>query len=242
MKLNPDKLAERWRSLVCPQVRGKVSPVDEDGNGWIEGYLAVFGNTDQGNEIVEKGIFAKSASERIPAGRVPLITRHFMYGGDIPDIVGLITGGQEDGFGLFVHAKFSGIQRAQETRQLINEGIVWGLSVGFELLRFEESKDADEKSVIRLLEAKLSEGTITVRPMNERAVITGAKSGNPAENLDFEHFSLDQLRQIKQNVTDALNDLQSKAKDGSGFTLDAEAYLRHGQLQQQAITLAKLGV
>lgn len=242
MKRDPGKLAERWRSLVCPDVRGKVSAATDSNNGWIEGYLAVFGNLDERNEIVEPGMFAKSAAERIPAGRVPLMTRHFAYGGDVPDVVGLITQGKEDDYGLFIHADFSKVARAQETRQLINEGVAWGLSVGFELLRFEEVKEADGKTVLRLLEGRLSEGTITVRPMNEKAVITAAKSNNPAEGLDVERLSLDQLKQARERINDALRDLQANTKDGTGFTLDAEAYRRHLQLQRQAIALAQLGV
>jgi len=170
------------RERVFADARLKAKAIDAEAsndNGWIEGYLAVFGNVDQGGERIVKGAFSKSIRERVPAGKVPLMVSHFMYGGDTNEVIGTITEAREDDYGLWIHAELSSVQLAQDTRQKVLEGHVKGLSVGYSLIRWEEKKDGDSY-VMDLLECKLLEGTVTVKPMNESAVITAAKAVSDA--------------------------------------------------------------
>lgn len=167
----------RYRVLAPPEGQALRACAKGTGNGWVEGYLAVFGNVDSQKERIVRGAFSKSIQERVPAGKVPLMTRHFLYGGDVGDVVGNITQAKEDDYGLWIHADLSAVQAAQELRVKIHEGSVWGLSVGYEVLRWQTNADESGKvESVDLLECKLVEGTVTVRPANERAVITAAKS------------------------------------------------------------------
>jgi HK97 family phage prohead protease len=165
------------------------APTEESKNGYLEGYVAVYGNIDSYGDRIVRGALAKSISERVPAGKVPLVTRHFAHGGDGEDAIGLITQAREDDYGLWIHAEYSADPEAQRMRAKIEEGIVWGLSIGYELVKWQEVKEG-ERYVLEILEMKFLEGTVTCRPANELAVITAAKSLRnelPAGDTDNGH-------------------------------------------------------
>lgn len=170
-------------NVVIPQkgvmyhkaVEDARAKVVSDGSGYLEGYVAAFGNVDEGGDRIVRGAFAKTIQERVPAGKVPLMARHWAYGGDAVDAIGKITEAKEDEYGLWIHAEFSSAPSAQEIRTKIQEGILWGLSIGYELIKWQETKE-DNRVIVDLLEIKLLEATVTAHPMNEQAVITAAKS------------------------------------------------------------------
>lgn len=169
--------------VVCPESKVKAfasGKSAEAPHGGLEGYLAVYGNIDSDGEVFDKGTFAKSIREQINDGKgVPLMTRHFRDGGDVGDAVGTIYAASEDEFGLYIKARFASTPDAQEVRTKAQEGIVRGLSVGFMPIRWEwekEGGDEDGDMVLHFKEAKISEGTITLRPSNKEAHITAAKA------------------------------------------------------------------
>jgi len=187
---------------ACSDARLKAK-ADGDGPGWIEGYLAVFGNIDRQGERIAKGAFAKSVAERVPKGIIPLMARHFAYGGDARDTIGTITEAKEDEYGLWIHADMLPDDDSQLIRQKVASGGVKGLSVGFELLRWEEVEE-DGKYVLEIREARLSEGTVTVRPANESAVITAAKAvSDAAANLGSDASS-DRIRPVGVDAIEVL--------------------------------------
>lgn len=151
--------------------------VDGDGNGHIEGYAAVFGNVDLQDEVIRKGAFAKTLNDRVPAGKVKLMVRHWAHGGDTLEVIGTVTEAKEDDNGLWIHAELSGLPLAQNTRQLIVEGHVSGLSVGYNVIDFGFT-EIDGRSVTELREIRLLEVTVTSHPANESAVITAAKAAD----------------------------------------------------------------
>lgn len=177
----------------------KVKTGDSE-SGWIEGYLAVFGNIDLGNERIVKGAFQKSITENGAKGW-PLMSRHMVYGGDAPDVIGTITEAKEDEYGLFVHAEFASDDASQAMRQKIADGHVSGLSVGYRLIRYEP-EEIGEKTIYNLKECALEEGTVTVRPMNPLAQITTAKSDQG------DGFTL--LAAQLSTITERLNALEAK--------------------------------
>jgi HK97 family phage prohead protease len=176
--------ARRVLAVVKPKLeatpRGKTGADDA---GEFSGYLAVWGNVDNGRETIDKGAFAKSAAQRVPAKKVPVMIRHFCYGGDTVECVGTVVEAKEDDYGLYVRGIFSSVPLAQETRTKILEGHVQGLSVGYRPIRYEfrplDPNDPNSKQILAHLECQLLEATITVRPMNELAGITSAKTEAP---------------------------------------------------------------
>jgi HK97 family phage prohead protease len=111
----------------------KAAPVvpGQPDAGWIEGYVAVYGNIDAGGEIMARGCFTRSIHRNVPTGKVKLMVRHFSKGGDVMDVIGTVTQAKEDPFGLWIHAKLSSVDLAQEVRTKILEGHIKGLSVGY---------------------------------------------------------------------------------------------------------------
>ena len=144
--------------------------------GWIEGYAAVFDNVDWGGDIIRRGAFTKTIAERVAAGKVKLMARHFRDGGDVLDVIGSVTEAKEDDFGLWIHADLSRAQDAQDVRLKILEGHVEFLSIGYTAVKALDTKVQDDSWVRELLEVKLMEITVTAIPMNELAAITAAKA------------------------------------------------------------------
>ena len=183
----------------------KQAPVN-NGNGYLEGYLAVFGNIDHGRDLIKKGAFAKTIKERVAAGKVPLMAVHAGTGGSTTDVVGIITEAREDDHGLFIHAEFSSTPLAQEVRTLVAEGMVKGLSIGYQVIDYEivdpasgglqdssmpqpvesGSSYPSQEAYVILKELRLMEGTVTPFPMNEEATITKVKSRTTSETASPE--------------------------------------------------------
>jgi HK97 family phage major capsid protein/HK97 family phage prohead protease len=161
--------------------------------GWIEGYAAVWGNVDLLGEIMQHGCFARSIQQAVPTGSVKLMVKHFRDGGDALEVIGTITQAREDDYGLWVHAELDGEDTAQEMRRRVLQKEVRFLSVGFiSLVQDTRELTSDEmqnvlpqrqgKPALIHTEAKLLEVTVTVRPVNESAVITSAKTTPPSDS------------------------------------------------------------
>ena len=182
MSIAIDKGARRELRLAVSKLRAKALDAQpaESPNGWIEGYASAYNNVDLSSEIMLPGCFARSIQQVVPAGKVPLMARHFAHGGDSLECIGRITDAKEDDYGLWIHAELSSSSIAQDIRRLVLEGMVDSLSVAFRALRFSfDDPAAVGKSgapVIRHQECALLEVTVTQRPCNPAALITAAKS------------------------------------------------------------------
>jgi len=164
------------RELRSPDPRVKAGAKAGAGDqGWLEGYASVFNVVDAQDEVVRPGAFAKSVKERVPAGKVKLMARHMAHGGDVLDVVGTVTEAKEDEYGLWIHAEFAGTQAAQTVRQVVAEGHVGGLSIGYLPVQWSFA-EIEGKQVVELRELKLLEVTVTALPANEAAAITAAKA------------------------------------------------------------------
>ena len=150
------------------------------GHGFIEGYAAIWDTVDLQNEIIRRGAFSQSIRERVPAGKVKLMVRHFAHGGDVPELIGTVTEMREDDHGLSFHADFAGTPLAQQTRQLVTEGHVDGCSIGFLPLRWHWTR-INGRPVLEHTECKAVEVTVTAQPANEQARITRAKAAASRE-------------------------------------------------------------
>jgi len=172
--------ALRSKSLISAQPtdelqRAKIDTgTPEDGAGWIEGYVAVYNNIDSQGDRIIPGAFAKTIAERVPAGKVVLMAKHFIHGGDSADVIGLVTSAKEDEHGCWIRAEFSAVQNAQDIRTKIREGMLRYLSCGIRVIRYEPVEE-DRGLIYDLKEVALDEGTVTAFPANELASIISAK-------------------------------------------------------------------
>ena len=147
--------------------------VDLDKNEF-EGYASTFGNRDLVGDIVERGAFAKTIQERFPKGMVKVLWQHY-------DPMGMPKHMEEDSKGLYVVAKVSKTRENQDRLQLMKDGVVDRLSIGYDVVKREVDDSAKDRTV-RLKELKLYEFSPVTFPANEEAVITGVK-GRELEEL-----------------------------------------------------------
>lgn len=158
--------------------------VDLDKNEF-EGYASTFGNRDLVGDIVEKGAFAKTIKERLPKGLVKVLWQHF-------DPMGMPKHMEEDSNGLYVVAKVSKTNGNQDRLQLMKDGVVDRLSIGYDVVKREVDDSAKDRTV-RLKELKLYEFSPVTFPANEEAVITGVK------NMELEGL-LKRIPQLEQYI------------------------------------------
>jgi HK97 family phage prohead protease len=141
--------------------------------GAFTGYASIFGNEDQGRDIVLPGAFLKSL-ERRPASRVKMLRQH-----DTAEPIGIWTELREDTKGLQATGQLIlETAKGRETHALLRAGALDGLSIGFKSVRdrFDRTKSA------RLIEeADLWEISVVTFPMNPRATVSAVKSQEEVE-------------------------------------------------------------
>jgi uncharacterized protein len=100
-----------------------------DDEGALEGYAAVFGNLDYDGDVIEPGAFTKTIKET--GGQVPILYQHDRY-----EPIGVSTHLEQDRHGLKVKGQLNmDVQRARETRALLNQGAMQGLSIGYKTVK-----------------------------------------------------------------------------------------------------------
>ena len=132
-------------------------------DGEFAGYASIFGEPDQGGDIVMPGAFKQSLGK---PGRtdVRLLFQH-----DPKEPIGLISEVHEDQIGLRVEGKlFAQVPRARALISLISGGAVNGLSIGFRTIKARRDKQSGHR---HLFQIDLWEISIVTFPMMERARI-----------------------------------------------------------------------
>lgn len=136
---------------------GADPPVLSDGMA-IEGYASLFGQTDQGGDVVAPGAYAKSLArlnER--KGRVRMLWQH-----DPLRPIGVWDEIHEDGRGLWVKGRLlEEVGQAREAAALIAAGAIDGLSIGYRTI----SAERDQKGQRLLTEIELWEVSLVTFPM-----------------------------------------------------------------------------
>jgi len=145
-------------------IRLEIKDVTAEGS--FKGYASTFGNKDLGDDIVMPGAFTKTLQEN---PQVPIL-----WGHSPREVIGVNQMASEDSKGLYVEGQLAmDVQRAREAHSLMKMNAVKGLSIGYDPVVIDWSR---EKEGIRILrEVKLYEYSLTPFPMNEQATVTGVK-------------------------------------------------------------------
>ena len=171
----------------------------------VEGLGSVFGNTDQGGDIVVPGAFAKSLKSRTPA----MLWQHKA---DQP--IGVWDELRETPEGLFVKGRILNTALGNDAYELARHGALKGMSIGYAT----KDSETDRKSgVRRLKELDLFEVSLVTFPMNELAGITRVKQ-KPADERALEEY----LREAGYSRTEA-KAIVAKGHKGVRREADAEA-------------------
>jgi HK97 family phage prohead protease len=137
------------------------APPDDEGR--FTGYAAVFGNVDQGNDLIEPGAFTKTLQEN---PEVPILWAH-----NPDEPIGVSASMVEDGKGLRVEGQLAmDVQRARELHSLMQIGAIKGLSIGYRTVQ-----RSFKGAVRHLQELKLGEFSLVTFPMNTLAGVDGVK-------------------------------------------------------------------
>ncbi|WP_439137334.1 HK97 family phage prohead protease [Roseicyclus sp.] len=128
----------------------------------IAGYASLFGECDQGGDIVEKGAYGASLKRLSGNGRrVRMLWQH-----DPTEPIGVWDEVREDARGLFVKGRLLlEVARAREAAALIAAGAIDGLSIGYRTLR--ATKDGQGRRL--LSEVELWEVSLVTFPMLPKA-------------------------------------------------------------------------
>lgn len=138
-----------------------------DGPPGFEGYAATFGGKPNSyNEIVVKGAFAESLRQRTPK----FLWQHFMDK-PIARTIEMI----EDDYGLYGKWQLANTADAKNAYELIKEGLVEGLSIGF----IAREVDWNEDGVRVIRKADVYEVSAVTIPSQEAATITAIRADVP---------------------------------------------------------------
>lgn len=147
------------------------SPTETGGAEFI-GHAAVFGNVDDGGDIIQPGAFAKTLSER--GSKIALVWQH-----DWKAPIGRVTEIKEDDRGLYVRAKISDTSLGRDVSTLLRDGAITGLSIGYNPVKEQTIALADGRRARSLQEVKLFEVSPVTFPMNELATVAAVKAAIP---------------------------------------------------------------
>lgn len=164
----------------------KVDEIDE--KGVFEGYAAVFGNVDRSGDIIEEGAFTKTLLEN---PTLPILWQHDPY-----EPIGITAMIGEDRKGLKVKGQLNlETTRGKEAYALLKQGVLKGLSIGYEVI-----KEAWDGKIRRLKEIKLWEYSLVTFPANPLALVDSTKS-----ILEYKEINLEVLLYSLIGFTNTMN-------------------------------------
>ena len=151
--------------------------------GVVEGYAAVFGNVDDGNDLIDPGAFTKTITEN--GGRIKMGWQHAAPFGvttyiaevgrdSLPPAVLQRAPGAAGG--LYVRGQADMTAEDGDRLKRLASGSVDELSIGYEAVKATFEQDG-ERYIRRLKEVRLFEWSPVWVAMNPAAVITGVKAG-----------------------------------------------------------------
>lgn len=151
--------------------------------GTFSGHGAIFGNTDQGGDVIAKGAFSESIADIRRNGDWPDMLLQHGFGWTSADMmpIGVWTKMEEDTIGLAVEGQIAlDVPRARDAYNLMKtkpRPALRGLSIGYEVKREDvEYGDGQTAPKRTLKKIKLFEVSVVTSPMNRRAQISAVKS------------------------------------------------------------------
>lgn len=144
---------------------GNVKDIDAKSHT-VSGYLSSFGNIDTDNDIIVKGAFAKSISER--KDKIFFLLQH-----NWEKPLGKFQKLEEDEKGLYFEAEIANTSYGNDLIELYAAGIINEHSIGFNTVKSEVEKSTGVRTI---REVKLWEGSAVSLAANPATPFTGFKS------------------------------------------------------------------
>jgi HK97 family phage prohead protease len=151
----------------------QTKTVTDSGAGEIEGLASTYGNVDLQDDVMEPGAMNKTVADwQRSKSRLPLLDWH---GDSLSKLIGSVRHMKSVPQGLWFRAGFGSDPESQRARQLVKDGHLSGVSIGYLPIR-HSWKQVDGRSVRSLQEVRLLEISLTPVPANPEAVLTSVKS------------------------------------------------------------------
>lgn len=183
----------------------------------VKGYFAVFGNKDSDGDIIIKGAFSKSLTDRGPASSAGNKIAH-LWQHDMSKPLGKITKLEEDDFGLYFECEYDDIQLANDALTQIKSGTLDKFSIGYRYIWDKMEYDTDQDAFI-CKELELYEGSLVTLAANDATYVVGIKS---------EAGIAEAMEGLNERIDTALKGIASEKQ----FTIR--------QLVKEAIALAQI--
>lgn len=181
-KIEPLEIAELKRRIIgrMKSIKAEMEEIDDMKIGRIEGMASVYGNTDLGGDVVEKGAFKQTLNH---SKIVPLLLDHNYSTAGVAGVAELEDGEK----GLMLKAEMpldvpEVMAAYKKIAFMIERGAKMGLSIGYDPIKTEPGVDGTRK----LKELALHEVSITPFPMNTEAQIMAAKARKTAIKQEVE--------------------------------------------------------
>ena len=143
----------------------EVKELTEEGK--FSGYGAVFGNIDDWDDVILRGAFSKSISEKKPI----MLWQH-----DSTEPIGIYESLREDEIGLWIEGRLLlDLEKGREAYILLKNQAIRGLSIGF-IPSAWEWETRDNRRIRVLKEIDLWEISLVTFPANPKALIDDVKS------------------------------------------------------------------
>lgn len=196
----------------------------DEATGLIKGYASTFGNVDQGGDIVLPGAFSVTIKQK--RGVFPILADH-----SPSNQIGWNRKADEDAKGLLVEGELllKENQKAREKHAMAKRGLELqadsGLSIGYEVIQQDflqtdgtvtSHRTWKNGEVRRLKEIRLWEYSLVTFPMNEEALLSGAKGWLEAltrkDNVtDSSKFFLETMKAQGYSESDVVKAVQALA-------------------------------
>lgn len=188
--LNPKQMPQLNKKILDRKAQAQpiyykemaVSDIGVDeGNRIISGYAAIFGNKDDACDIIIKGAFAKSISERGPQS---VTNRKIvgLYMHDQTEPIGKPSVLREDNKGLYFEMPLDSVPRGDQSLIQLKSGTLNQFSIGYQYVWDKMEYDEATDSFI-CKELNLFEISVVTFGCNEETEFLGMKSAEEIENI-----------------------------------------------------------
>ena len=166
-----------WKENGMRFVAAPLEVKELDERGTFEGLASVYGNVDMGGDVVQPGAFKEMMLTQ--DGHIRILDGHDTRK---PIGKGKLT---DTHMGLAIKGKLNlEVARAREVLALMKDGIVDGLSIGYDVM--DGGSELLESGVRLLKSLKLWEVSTTAFPMNQQALVSAVKARDVRDVRDLE--------------------------------------------------------
>jgi HK97 family phage prohead protease len=214
----------------------KSADISSQDHGGFSGYASTFYTLDSHGDIVDPSAYTHDLPRFLSKG--------FVGGSnhDHKNPIGRFADAYQDHAGLWVDVQLSGTRAAQETRQLIQDGVIQSMSVGIlpittkrmthnEVLRYwaqagytpSELESLWANNGARLIKkARLLEVSPVALPANENAEIMTVKSASLKAGRRFSRDSVDTITSFMTQIQSAMQSLQGLIMGSSSVSQESD--------------------